>query len=384
VTEEGIRLHWYLPTAGESRDVQRGGTNVRTVDDAAPRSPFRAPTLSYLTQVALAVEEAGFDSVLVPTGSYCEDPWVVASALAAVTRRLRLLVALHPRTATAVSFAHRAASLQRLSGGRLALNVVTGEPGAEAEQHGDFGDKADQYLRTGEFLDAYRALFRGERIDRDGTHVALRGADLDQVPSVEIPERPEVWFGGSSSYAGDVAARYADVYLSWLEPLDQLREKVEWIRSLAAAQGREVRFGVRGWILARDTHEQAERDALALLDGIDHERQAALREQLLARQSVGQQRGQALIANANVDDPTSLWVAPGIWGGFGLLAGGAATGFVGSHAAIADRLTELADIGIHDVIVSGFPNLEETRWMADGLAPELARRGLLDRGGRRT
>ncbi|HJA03446.1 MAG TPA: LLM class flavin-dependent oxidoreductase [Candidatus Microbacterium stercoravium] len=380
MAHEGIRLHWYLPTAGESRDVQRGGTNVRTLDDEAPRSPFRAPSLSYLTQVALAVEEAGFDSVLVPTGSFCEDPWVVASALAAVTRRLRLLVALHPRTATAVSFAHRAASLQRLSGGRLALNVVTGEPGAEAEQHGDFGDKADQYLRTAEFLDAYDALFRGESIDREGAHVTLRGASLDQVPSVGIPARPEVWFGGSSSYAGDVAARYVDVYLSWLEPVEQLREKIAWIRELAAEQGRDVRFGVRGWILARDTHEQAERDALALLEGIDRGRQAALREKLLARQSVGQQRGQALIAGADVDDPSSLWVAPGIWGGFGLLAGGAATGFVGSHAEIADRFAELSSIGVHDVIVSGFPNLEETRWMSDGLVPELARRGLLERG----
>lgn len=380
MTDEGIRLHWYLPTAGESRDTQRGGTNVRVLDDAPPRSPFRAPTLSYLTQVALAVEEAGFDSVLVPTGSYCEDPWVVGSALAAVTRRLRLLVALHPRTATALSFAHRAAGLQRLSGGRLALNVVTGEPGAEAEQHGDFGDKADQYLRTAEFLDAYDALFRGETIDRDGTHVRLRGASLDQVRATEIPARPDVWFGGSSSYAIDVAARYVDVYLSWLEPLHQLREKIDRVRDAAAEQGRDVRFGVRGWILSRDTHADAERDALALLDGIDRERQAALRARLLERQSVGQQRGQALIADADVADPASLWVAPGIWGGFGLLAGGAATGFVGSHDEIADRFAELADLGVRDLIVSGFPNLEETRWMADGLVPALAERGLVAPG----
>jgi alkanesulfonate monooxygenase len=373
-----IRLHWYLPTAGESRDVQRGGTNVRVLGDEPPRSPFRPPSLSYLTQIALALEEAGVDSVLVPTGSFCEDPWVVASALAAVTRRLRLLVALHPRTGTPLSFAHRAAGLQRLSGGRLALNVVTGEPGAEAEQHGDFGDKADQYLRTDEFLDVYHALFRGERVDRDGTHFRLRGADLGQLRAAGLPERPEVWFGGSSHYAGDVAARHADVYLSWLEPLGQLREKIEWIRSLAAEQGRTVRFGVRGWILTRDTRAQAERDALALLEGIDRATQNSLRELLLSRQSVGQQRGQALLEKADVESPESLWVAPGIWGGFGLLAGGAATGFVGGHDDIAERFAEFRALGVEEFIVSGFPNLEETRWTADGLVPALEARGLLD------
>lgn len=370
------RLHWYLPTAGESRDVLRGGTNVHRVDGDAPRSPLRPPTLSYLTQVALAVEEAGFDSVLVPTGSYCEDPWVVASALSAVTRDLRFLVALHPRTTTPAYTAHRAATLQRVSGGRLALNVVTGEPGAEAWLHGDLGDKADQYARTDEFLDIYQALFRGETVDRAGKHYTVREGALERANGrgLGIPATPEVWFGGSSSFAGDVAAKHADVYLSWLEPLDQLAEKIEWIRGLAAAQGRTARFGVRAWILVRDTHEDAERAALDLLDGVDPATQARLRESLLVRQSVGQQRGQAHLAAADVTRPESLWVAPGVWGGFGLVAGGPALGFVGSFDDVAARFEEYRRLGVEEFIVSGFPNLEETRWVADGLVPALRRR----------
>jgi alkanesulfonate monooxygenase len=375
MSDSSTRLHWYLPTAGESRDVLRGGTNVYPVDGGPVRAPFRSPSLSYLTQVALAVEEAGFDSVLVPTGSYCEDPWVVAAALAGVTRDLRFLVAQHPRTTTPAYAAHRAATLQRLSGNRLALNVVTGEPGAEAWLHGDFGDKEDQYARTAEFLDVYRALFRGETVNREGRHYTVRDGRLGRSRGGDdLPPRPEVWFGGSSAYAGTVAAAHADVYLSWLEPLDQLAEKVEWIRGLAAEQGRTVRFGVRSWILVRDTDDEAERAALALLDGATPEQLAQSRVQLLSRESVGQQRGQAHLGDADPRRPDSLWISPNVWGGFGLVAGGPALGFVGGFAQIAERFAEYERIGISEFIVSGFPNLEETRWVADGLVPALARR----------
>lgn len=377
MSDDALRVHWYLPTAGESRDVLRGGTNVHPVGDGPLRSRFRAPSLSYLTQVALAVEDGGLDSVLVPTGSYCEDPWIVAAALTSATRDLKFLVALHPRTTTPAYTAHRAATLQRLSGGRLALNVVTGEPGQEAWLHGDFGDKADQYARTAEFLDIHRSLFRGETVDRDGGHYAVRGGAIGRIRGgrADIPDAPEIWFGGSSDYAGDVASVHADVYLSWLEPLDQLAQKIEWIRVLAAAQGRTVRFGVRAWILARPTDEQAERDALALLDGATAEQLAAARAQLLSRQSVGQQRGQAHLDGADPADPGSLWIAENLWGGFGLIAGGPALGFVGSFESIADRFAEYRRLGVSEFIVSGFPNLEEAHWVADGLMPELRRRG---------
>jgi alkanesulfonate monooxygenase len=376
MSQSPLRLHWYLPTAGESRDVLRAGTNVYPIDDVAPRAPFRQPTLAYLTQVALAVEEADFDSVLVPTGSYCEDPWTVAAALAGVTRDLRFLVAQHPRTTTPAYAAHRAATLQRLSGDRLALNVVTGEPGVEARLHGDFGDKEDQYARTAEFLDIYRALFRGETVDRAGRHYAVQDGRLGHARDGRntLPPTPEVWFGGSSSFAGDVAAAHADVYLSWLEPLDQLAEKIEWIRALAAAQGRTVRFGLRSWILVRDTDQEAERAALALLEGATAPQLAKSRELLLSRESVGQQRGQAHLADADPLRPDSLWIAPNVWGGFGLVAGGPALGFVGGFHEVAARFAEYERLGVSEFIISGFPNLEETRWVADGLVPALARR----------
>jgi alkanesulfonate monooxygenase len=256
---------------------------------------------------------------------------------------------------------------------------VTGEPGPEAWLHGDFGEKADQYARTAEFLDVLRALTRGETVDRDGPLLPVRQGRLGRIRGYpeELPEPPEVWFGGSSPFAGDVAAEHADVYLSWLEPLDLLAEKLLWIRELAAARGRTVRFGVRAWILVRETHEEAERAALDLVSGVGPEGLAAARERLLARGSVGQQRGQALLADADPARPASLWIEDNVWGGFGLLAGGAALGFVGSFEDVAERFEEYRDLGVDEFIVSGFPNLEETRWVGDGLVPALRRRGHL-------
>ncbi|WP_196073055.1 LLM class flavin-dependent oxidoreductase [Nakamurella alba] len=372
-------MHWYLPTAGESTAFLEGGTNVH-VDAATRRSaPFRPPSLSYLTQIALSLEETGFRGVLVPTGSYCEDPWVVSSSLLAATRDLQFLVALHPRTATPFATAHRATSLQALSGGRVNLNVVTGEPGAEALRHGDRGDKADQYARTDEYLDVLHRLFAGETVTVAGHHHDVEGATLLSGYRRTLPRRPEVWFGGSSDFAVGVAGRHVDVYLSWLEPPAQLAGKIDRLRGAAAANGRTLRFGIRSWVLSRETDAAAERDALAHLDGVRPDHLASARTQLLGRQSVGQQRGQALLADADPHRPESLWIGENLWGGFGLLAGGPALGLVGSHAAIADRLLELADLGIDEVILSGFPNLEEARWVGEGVLPQLSRRGALAR-----
>ena len=371
-----IALHWYLPTAGEARSFQGGGTNVHVPAELQTDAGFRAPSLSYLTQIALGLEETGFESVLVPTGSYCEDPWVVASALVAQTSTLRFLVALHPRTTTPALTAHQAASFQRISKGRLALNVVTGEPGAEARRHGDTGDKAAQYGRTNEFLAVVRALGAGETVDFAGENYRVEGATLAGARRAAPQTAPEIWFGGSSDFALPVAGAHADVYLSWLEPLDQLAEKIARVREAAAVFGREPRFGVRSWVLARDTDDEAFAAAQAHLDGLDDARLAATRPLLLARESVGQQRGQALLERADHRDPASLVIAPNLWGGFGLLAGGPALGFVGGYAQIADRFEEFAALGVSEFILSGFPNLEESRWVGEGLLPELRRRGL--------
>ena len=158
-----------------------------------------------------------------------------------------------------------AGTFQNLTGGRLLLNVVTGGESHEQRMYGDFEDKDARYARCDEFLTVVRALWRGETVDFAGDHLRDEGARLGQIPDPV----PAIYFGGSSTAAGQVAARHADVYLTWGERPDAVREKVEWIRTLAADEGREVRFGLRVHVITRDTSREAWVEADRLLAGID-------------------------------------------------------------------------------------------------------------------
>jgi alkanesulfonate monooxygenase len=190
---------------------------------------------------------------------------------------------------------------------------------------------------------------------------------------VAPPRWPDVYLGGSSPQAVDVAARHADVYLTWGEPPAQVAEKVEAVRDAAAAVGRQLRFGIRLHVIARDTSEEAWAEADRLLAGLSPEAIAHAQDVQRASQSEGQRRMTAL-HNGRTD---ALEVAPNLWAGVGLVRGGAGTALVGSHGEVADRIAEYHDLGIEEFIFSGYPHLEEAYRVGEGVLPELRRRGLL-------
>lgn len=253
--------------------------------------------------------------------------------------------------------------------------MVTGEQGWEARRYGDHGDKAVRYARTEEFLRIVRPLPAGASVDHTGECFATQDACVT-APGRDPPaEPPVIWFGGSSEYARPVAAQYADVRLSWLEPLNMIVEKIKWPAEAVREDRPAPRFGLRTWPLSRDTAEQAFADAEQRLAGIDPAHAVQARALLGARGSVCRAGRRSLLEGAGVEDLDSLHVAPRLWGGLGLLVGGSASAFVGSHSEVADRLEEYREIGVGDFILSGFPNLEEAHWLSDGLAPELRRAG---------
>src|SRR3954454_17052406 len=143
-----LNLHWFLPTAGDSRDVVGFGPTVSR----------REPDLDYLAQVARVAERVGFDGVLTPTGTFCEDAWLTTAALIRETTRLRFLVAFRPGFISPTLAAQQAATFQRLSRGRLLLNVVTGGDPVEQARFGDHLDHDERYRRTGEFLKVLRGV----------------------------------------------------------------------------------------------------------------------------------------------------------------------------------------------------------------------------------
>ncbi len=337
-----LTFHWFLPTSGDSRRVVGGGHGA----PATATGGDRPPTVAYLSQIARAAEELGFTGVLTPTGVLCEDAWLTTAMVSRHTERLKFLVAFRPGFISPTLAAQMAASYQRLTSGRLLLNVVTGGESREQRAYGDFLDKDARYARTGEFLTVVRRLWDGETVDLAGDHLSVEGARLARPP---VP-RPDVYFGGSSPAAGRVAARHADVYLTWGEPPADVAEKIAWIRELARGEGRTVRFGIRLHVITRDTAEQAWSLAHALLDGIDDAAIAAAQAGLAGSESVGQHRMLALHDGRR----DRLEIHPNLWAGVGLVRGGAGTALVGSHSEVADLIETYHRLGIDEFVMSGY------------------------------
>ncbi|MEV6987012.1 LLM class flavin-dependent oxidoreductase [Sphaerisporangium sp. NPDC051017] len=378
-----MKFHWFLPTASDGRSLTVGtrGTHGPENDPAEAADPgadrFRAPDIRYLAQIAQAVEYLGFDAVLTPTGTWCEDAWLSCAALAQETERLKFLVAFRPGFTSPTLAAQMASTFQRQSRGRLLLNIVTGGEREEQARFGDHLSKAQRYARTGEFLTVLRGAWSGTPFDFRGEHYDVRGATVLAPPD----PIPELYFGGSSQEAGPVAARHVDTYLTWGEPPEQVEEKISWVRALAREAGRELRFGIRFHVVSRDTSAEAWAAAERLLGGLDHQHIDRVQGILAGSESTGQARMSALHEGFRVGWQTAdLEVYPNLWAGVGLVRGGAGTALVGSHAEVADRIAEYSALGIEEFILSGFPHLEEAYWVGEGVLPKLRRRGLLGPG----
>jgi alkanesulfonate monooxygenase len=350
-------VHWFLPTAGDSHGITSGGQAASTVDTERP------PELGYLALVARAAERLGFAGVLTPTGTFCEDAWLTTAALIAETSTLKFLVAFRPGFLSPTLAAQMAATYQRISGGRLMLNIVTGGEPAEQRRFGDFLDHDQRYARTAEFVEVLRGAWSGTPFDYAGAHYRVEGATVRAVPDPV----PPLFFGGSSQPALRVAAEHVDTYLTWGEPPDQVAAKLDAVRALS---GHKLTFGIRLHVITRDTADEAWAAARALLERVPPVAVAAARERFARTESEGQRRMAAL---AGGDD---LEVAPNLWAGFGLIRPGAGTALVGSHREVADRIAEYHALGIDHFILSGQPHLEEAYRVGEFVLPLLAQRGV--------
>jgi len=351
-TQGNINLFWFLPTHGDGRylGTAEGG---RPVD------------LAYLQQVALAADYLGYYGVLIPTGKSCEDSWLVASALAPITKKLRYLVAVRPGLQPPTLAARMAATLDRLSEGRLLINVVTGGDPVENKGDGIFLSHEDRYKVTREFLDVYSRLLKGEKVDYHGEHIRVEGAEV-LFPTVQ-PDGPPLYFGGSSDEAIDVAADQIDTYLTWGEPLAQVAEKLSVVRQRAEARGRKLSYGIRLHVIVRETEEEAWAAADRLIAHLDDETIAAAQKIFARMDSTGQARMSALHGGSR----DALRIAPNLWAGVGLVRGGAGTALVGNPQQVAERIREYQALGIDNFIFSGYPHLEEAHRFAELVMPLL-------------
>lgn len=371
-----VKLHWFLPTYGDSRLIVGGGHGT----PAGSASGDRDASIDYLASVVRAAERFDFTGALIPTGAWCEDAFITAALLARETTSLAFLVAFRPGLVSPTLSAQMAATFARHAPGRILLNVVVGGEAHEQRSFGDHLDKDARYHRADEFLDVVRRLWAGETVTRKGSYIDVEEAALALPPN----PIPPLYFGGSSQAAGPVAARHADVYLTWGEPPAAVAEKINWIRAEAEKEGRKLRFGIRLHTISRDTSAEAWAQADKLIAALDEETVASAQAGLARSQSEGQKRMLALHesnrTNGTWSDARSLEIAPNLWSGVGLVRGGAGTALVGSHTEVAERIAEYAAIGIDEFIFSGYPHLEELFWFGEGVVPILRRRGLFNSG----
>lgn len=341
-----MELFWFIPTYSDGRylGTATGG---------------RAATYPYLRQIAQAVDDLGYSGALLPTGRSCEDAWVVASSLIAATQRMRFLVAMRPGLVSPGAAARTAATFDRMSNGRLLINVVTGGDPVELAGDGVHLSHTARYELTDEFLTIWRTIARGEEANFSGKYFQVEGGKL-LFPPVQTPY-PPLWFGGSSPIAQQIAAKHIDVYLTWGEPPQQVAEKIAAVRKLAAEQGRTLRFGIRLHVIVRETESKAWDAANELIKYVDDDAIANAQKVYARLDSEGQRRMTQLHSGSR----EALEVSPNLWAGVGLVRGGAGTALVGDSDTVAARMLEYAELGIDTFILSGYPHLEEAYRVAE-------------------
>ncbi|MGT2508363.1 FMNH2-dependent alkanesulfonate monooxygenase [Cupriavidus basilensis] len=357
-----MQVFWFIPTHGDSRYL---GTSEGA----------REVNLDYLKQIATAADTLGYEGVLIPTGRSCEDPWVVASTLAAVTRRLRFLVAVRPGLMAPTLAARMAATFDRLSGGRLLVNLVTGGDASELEGDGLFLNHAERYEASAEFIRIWRevlaASHESAELDYEGRHLRVKGAKV-LFPPLQRPH-PPVYFGGSSDAAHELAAEQVDTYLTWGEPPAEVAKKIADVRQRAARHGRSVRFGIRLHVIVRETDDEAWAAAGRLISKLDDDTVARAQAVFARMDSEGQRRMAALHAGGGERSRAELEISPNLWAGVGLVRSGAGTALVGDPHTVAARMQEYAELGIDTFVLSGYPHLEEAYRFAELVFPLLPR-----------
>src|SRR6516164_3407711 len=339
-----MKLFWFIPTHGDGRYL---GTSYggRPLD------------FSYLKQIACAVDNLGFYGALLPTGRSCEDAWITAASLIPETRRMRFLVAIRPGSISPSLAARMTATFDRLSNGRLLINVVTGGDPVELAGDGLFLEHDGRYELTDEFLEIWRALLSGvEEVNYEGKYLQVKGA-RNLFRTIQQPY-PALYFGGSSDVGVAVAAKHIDHYLTWGEPPAQVATKIEAVRKEVARWGRSVQFGIRLHVIVRESDDAAWRDAESLISHLNDQTVRTAQQTLVRHDSVSQQRMLALQKLSAIRrSREALEVSPNLWAGVGLVRGGAGTALVESAQTVAVRIVVTADPVRYSFVASISPQL---------------------------
>lgn len=362
VTRPDPLFSWFVPIDGD-------GEHIGTLEAERP------PTFDYLRDVVQNAESLGYYSLLIPTrfanGLFHEraqlaETWTTATALLALTSRIRLLVAVRPGFVATGLFAQMAAALSQQSGGRLDLNVVPGGIQGDFERLGDASGHEDRYGRAEDFITALKLLWErpGHPVSYEGRGVSLRGALCSPGPG---DPAPAMYLGGASDAALALAASQGDVLLAWIQPLEATASLLVRARAAYASAGREPHFGLRTHIVVDDSEAAAWEQARELISRA-HPDVLAQRNASVSGTSMVGAAAQAI----RVEDDR---VGPRLWNGISRVRVNLGTAIVGTPQQVAEELLAYWRLGFDEFVLSAYPHLEGANAVAERVLP-LLREGI--------
>jgi alkanesulfonate monooxygenase len=344
-----VEVSWFSPLCDD--DYEFLG-----VPDARLRSSF-----PHCRDIVLQAERNGFDNALCPSGyALGIDSMSFAAGVAPLLSRMRLLVAVRCGELWPPQLARQLATLDRMLEGRLSVNIISSDlPGAPLPSE-------PRYRRTEECMRILRTLLNGKPVAQAGEFYPL---ELDP-PGVRTASgrAPLFYFGGLSEHAREVAAREADVFLMWPEPLPAVRELIADMRTRANRHGRRLRFGYRVHVIVRETEAQARAAARKLVSRLEPDTGEAIRRRSLDHASQGVRR-QAEMRDAADEEG---FVEDQLWTGIGRARSGCGAALVGDPDQVVAKLETYRSLGIDAFILSGYPHADECDHVARHVLPRLA------------
>jgi alkanesulfonate monooxygenase len=342
-----LEYGWFLPTAGDTRAF------------GVPEASIPAG-VEMFDRVTQAAEDAGCEYILVPVQTLCWEAWMVSAMVAARSKTIKPLVAARPGYIQPALLAKMVSSLDRLTGGRVCINLIAGASDAEAKADGIELSKTERYEVMDETVTLMKRLWTEEEpVTFSGKHHFCEGARCYPKP-VQDPH-PPFYLGGGSDQAKEISAKHSHVHLFWGDRPEQIGEQIETIRELAAVHGRgeEIGFGMRLQLVIRETEEEAWRAAHSIVENASEKWKAMI--QRIWSTSEANQRMKEL---SRVEDHK---LGPHLWTGMTSVRPGAGVAVVGDPQQVADTLLEFVDVGCHSFCLSGYPHDEEAerfgRWV---------------------
>ncbi|WWC69069.1 uncharacterized protein I206_103005 [Kwoniella pini CBS 10737] len=331
----------------------------------------------FLVKYARALDDNDYNYTLIPYGSASFDPFTLGATVAAVTKKLKIIIALRPNTMYPTVAAKQLATLDQLSGGRVVVHFIAGGDDVEQAREGDFLSKDERYARQEEYIKILRkAWASSDPINWEGKYYTFKDFRNNVRPvNGTIP----VSVGGSSPEAYRIGGALADIFGLWGEPLKETKEQIDRIYAAADAAGRAPNDRPKIWVTFRpivaETEELAWKKAHNILDLLKKNRAgpAIYPTSDKAPQNVGSQRLLEIAKKGEVQD-RALWYPTVTATG----ARGASTALVGSPQTLIDSILDYVDLGCDLISIRGYDNyydaLDYGRYIIPGVRKALKER----------